>query len=475
MTTSIEQLQQELDRLKRQRAREQAVERIRIAALSMRSQEDLLSVVLVVHREFSLLDLESPGLGFFFVDEERGRILWYSALVNPRQYGISWTSPNIVEIDEQVVVIPMVIPIAEDWDEDLKLWRKGDIWTVTRTAEEDREEMAYFHDLMGFSDQLPFVGDGGWIVTNVPFEHGWVGFRHKPTDSETAVRVKEFADTLSLAYLRNLDFVKLEEQNHALEDALRQLREAQAELVLREKMASLGNLVAGVAHEMNTPLGAVANTHQTIVRAAEKLEAALEDPNPETRRKVVRTAARVISDANQALSASIERITGIVKSLRNFARLDEAEFQMADINEGLGDTLTLLQPQIRDGIRIIREFGALDPVYCSPGRLNQVFMSLLENASEAIEGDGEIRIQTTLDGDTVTVAIRDTGRGIPPDRLEHLYDFGFSTGDARVKIGFGLSTANAIVQEHGGTLEFDSAVGRGTEVTVRLPLRAPGR
>jgi len=144
---------------------------------------------------------------------------------------------------------------------------------------------------------------------------------------------------------------------------------------------------------------------------------------------------------------------------------------MADIHEGIDSTLTLLGSQIGKDITVTRDYTDLEPIYCSPGQLNQVFMHLLKNSLQAIERQGEIRIQTSQNGGQVYIQIRDTGVGIPPEQLDHIFDFGFSTTDSRVKMKLGLSIDHKIIQEHQGEIKIESEVGKGTTVTIRLPLK----
>ena len=467
-----EQLQSELESLKRLRRQEQAVERIRVAVLSMRSGRDLQHVILVMFREFARLGLEVPACGFIFVDEDKGRILWYTAMQNPRRLGVSWTSAELREIDEETCVSEIEVPISADWGEDLGRWRAGEAWAVERGVEEDKAEMAPFMARLGFDRPLPFFDQGKWRVVNVPFEHGWVGIRYRGADPVRAIRLDECTAALSLGYLRNLDFQRLGEQNLALEEALARLGETQAELVLQEKMAALGDLVAGVAHEMNTPLGAISSMHDTARRAAGRLQEMVREAlgDAYAGQRKIQAIFGVLADADRVVSEGAGRLADIVGSLRHFARLDEAEFQKADIHESIDSALTLLQNRLGDRIAAFRDYGEVGPVYCSPCQLNQVFMNLLKNAVAAIEGSGEIRITTRKAGDTVRIRVGDTGAGIPPEDLEHIFDFGFNSTGARAKMKMGLATDYRIVQEHGGQITIDSRVGQGTEVTVVLPL-----
>ena len=138
---------------------------------------------------------------------------------------------------------------------------------------------------------------------------------------------------------------------------------------------------------------------------------------------------------------------------------------------GIDSALTLLQNQTGENITVVKNYGDIRPIYCSPGHLNQVFMHLLKNAIEAIKGIGEIRISTFEDDDKVCVRISDTGVGIPPEQLERIFDFDFSATRSRVKMGLGLCTDYRIIQDHKGEIQIESEVGKGTGVTISLPNR----
>jgi signal transduction histidine kinase len=267
---------------------------------------------------------------------------------------------------------------------------------------------------------------------------------------------------------------ELSSKNVELEDTLGELRDTQIQLVQSEKMASLGSLVAGVTHELNTPVGVISSMHNTLIRAVDRLKETLSGSSSreDAEDKTVRSAFEAISNANEIITTGTERLMSIARNLREFARLDEAEFQVAHVHGGIDSTLALLKRDIGDGVAVEKDYGDIPPIYCSPGQLNQVFMTVLRNAAQAIDGAGEIRIKTFQEDETVHILISDTGVGIPPAQLERIFDLDFKAGESRVKMKFGLSTAYRIVQDHGGTVEIDSAVGRGTVVTISLPVRA---
>jgi signal transduction histidine kinase len=263
---------------------------------------------------------------------------------------------------------------------------------------------------------------------------------------------------------------ELSEQNAKLEEVLGELRRTQNQMVLQEKMASLGGLVAGIAHEINTPVGAINSMRDTMSRAHDKLRKAIAgDVTIDATFDIIAEADRVIADGTR-------RVADLVQSLRTFAHLDEAEYQLVDINEGIDSTLTLLRMQAGgDQIEVVEEFGSLQPLYCAAGRLNQVFMNILKNAFEALgSADGKIVVRTYEDGNDLCVDIVDNGRGIPPEQLERIFNIDLARSAETVKMGFGLSTSYATIEDHGGSIHIDSTVGEGTNVHIRLPRRQQG-
>jgi len=156
--------------------------------------------------------------------------------------------------------------------------------------------------------------------------------------------------------------------------------------------------------------------------------------------------------------------------LKNFARLDEAEFQKADIHDGIDSTLTLVQHELKNKIEVVKEYGNIPRIFCYPNQLNQMFMNLFVNAAKAIEDNGTIKIETFADDTNVYVKISDTGKGIPPENLAKLFDPGFTTKSSRVGMDLGLSISYNIIQKHKGDITVESELGKGTEFTIILPI-----
>lgn len=257
-----------------------------------------------------------------------------------------------------------------------------------------------------------------------------------------------------------------------LEQANRNLIDTQAKLVQSEKMASLGQLVAGIAHEINTPVGAINSMHNTLIRAVNKLKEALEKECPTEVREAgyIGKTLSIIEEANRVIQNGTERVTTIVRRLRSFARLDEADLKKVDIHEGLEDTLTLIHHEIKHNITVERNYGDLPPIACYPGRLNQVFLNLLNNARQAIKGKGIIGIKTYARDKKIYIEISDTGDGIPAEHLARVFDPGFTTKGVKIGTGLGLSICFQIIEDHKGEIFADSTVGKGTKFTIILPM-----
>jgi signal transduction histidine kinase len=246
----------------------------------------------------------------------------------------------------------------------------------------------------------------------------------------------------------------------------------QAQLVQTEKMASLGQLVAGVAHEINTPIGAINSMHNSLMRAVERLSNTLKEKYPDEigDGSDLQKYLKIIAEANRIIASGTERVTTIVRRLRSFARLDEAELKTCNIHEGLEDTLTLIHHEVKHHIEIVRDYGDLPEFSCYPGRMNQVFLNILNNARQAIREKGRIEIKTYLKDNHAHIEISDNGVGISKQNLKKIFDPGFTTKGVGVGTGLGLSICYQIISGHYGDIAVQSELGKGTTFTIKLPL-----
>lgn len=267
---------------------------------------------------------------------------------------------------------------------------------------------------------------------------------------------------------------RLRSEKDGLEQAYRELRSQQADLVNSARLATLGSLVAGIAHELDTPLGSLRSNHDTLRRAMSKLQVILEDERvDESELDEVRRIVRALDGVMDTNDLAMDRMIGLVGSLRTFGRPDSSERDRIDLHEALDDTVRLLEHRLGEGVRLEKSYGRLPRVECHPAEVNQVFMNLLLNASQALEGPGEIEIRTAARDDTVEIEVRDTGKGIPDEHLDRIFEPGFSTRGSRMGMGLGLLITHQIVDRHGGQIEVESEVGEGTSFTVSLPVSLP--
>ena len=265
----------------------------------------------------------------------------------------------------------------------------------------------------------------------------------------------------------------LNHKNHELEMTLEELQKMQHQLIMHEKMASLGNLVAGVAHEVNNPIGAVKSSAHVLTRCIEKIMVVLAQGNSLDDIKNdndFKSALSMLQENNKVINTASERVADIVLSLKNFARLDEAEFQLADIHEGIDTTLTLVEHELKNRIEVVKEYGEIPKIHCYPNQLNQVFMNVFVNAAHAIEDKGTIEIKTHSEKDFVYVEVSDSGKGIAKKNLDKIFDPGFTTKSMGVGTGLGLSISYNIIQKHNGEFKVESEEGKGTTFIIALPI-----
>lgn len=253
--------------------------------------------------------------------------------------------------------------------------------------------------------------------------------------------------------------------NNKLEKAYNQLQHTQNQIVKHEKMASIGQLSAGVAHEINTPVGAIKSNIDISMRLVDDLKKELERSDIPGVKDMAAKLEGVINVSAQ----SCTRIEQVVRSLRNFARLDEDKNQQINIHMLIENTLVLLNNKLRDRAEVIKEYGNIPEIECYPGQLSQVLMDIMQNAIEAIDQSGIIKIKTEAVNNGVYVSIKDNGKGIEKEKIDKLFDLEFTTKGNRTRAGLGLATAYRIIENHGGTIELKTKKGEGTEVIIFLP------
>jgi len=273
----------------------------------------------------------------------------------------------------------------------------------------------------------------------------------------------------------------------SLREARERMQKTQVQFVQSEKMASLGQLTAGIAHEINNPVnfvsanvGPLRRDIAEILSVLDKYDEAVATHQLQEKFQAVEKLKQEldlpylkgeINDLLEGVQDGALRTSEIVKGLRNFTRLDEDERKPADINQGIDSALLMLKHQLKNRVEIIREFGALPPVMCYPGRLNQVFLNLLANAGQAIASKGQIFIKTFSDGDIVTISIRDTGTGMTPEVRQHIFEPFFTTKPVGEGTGLGLPITYGIIEAHDGNIEIYSEPGQGSEFVITLPVK----
>lgn len=252
---------------------------------------------------------------------------------------------------------------------------------------------------------------------------------------------------------------------------------ANKKLAEAHKMASLGRLAAGIVHEINTPIGSILSNNETVRRSIESLKRMLATSQAEQQPAPAKAIAMLDTLANLTDIDKIacERIYAVIRSLKTFARVNESDLRKIDVHEVILNTIKLSGCVFRRRVTVVTDFGELPEVECYPGLLNQVFLNLVVNAAQAIEGEGIVTVRTSLEEDGwIHVAITDTGTGIPPEVQPKLFSAGFSTKAIGEGTGLGLKISREIVEDtHGGRISFETEAGVGTTFHVHIPVQQP--
>jgi signal transduction histidine kinase len=280
-----------------------------------------------------------------------------------------------------------------------------------------------------------------------------------------------------------------QEQKRELELTLQNLRLAQSQLIQSEKMASVGVLTAGIAHELNNPINFMSGNVHPLQQDMEEVFALLEKYEQtitkndlgvyftevdELKEKVdFSYLIQEIHSLLKGIEEGANRSSEIIKGLRSFSRLDDEACVIYDIHEGIDSSLVLLQNKIIDRkISVRKDYGEFDGVECFPSKLNQVIMNILTNSLQAMEeGRGELLIQTVSSGIGVKIIIKDNGKGMQPDVKKHIFDPFFTTKEVGKGMGLGLSISYGIIEKHSGNIDVISEPGKGTEFIISLPKR----
>jgi two-component system NtrC family sensor kinase len=276
------------------------------------------------------------------------------------------------------------------------------------------------------------------------------------------------------------------------EEEAKKREASQAQVLHTNKLASLGGMVAGVAHEINTPLGFVKSNVEVVSDLISEYEAAVTkvmtgvdlllslDASMVDRAKAAIQKARIelarattLNEARELLEDSAEglkQMSNLVLNLKGFARVDRDGMDTIDLNDSVRSALTIAGHQLRDRIQVVQELGDVPKVKCMPSQINQVFLNMITNASQAMDDDGTLTIRSVAKPNVVEVSFEDTGHGIPDDVLPKIFDPFFTTKSVGEGTGLGLSIVHKIVQGHGGAIRVKSQVGKGTTFFVELPI-----
>ncbi|MCU0515406.1 MAG: hybrid sensor histidine kinase/response regulator [Oscillatoria sp. Prado101] len=418
------------------------------------------------------------------VDDTPDNVRLLTAMLNEKGYKVRKALSGQMALTACQMVLPDLILL----DINMPDMNGYEVCKLLKADEKTREvPVIFISALDDVLDKVKAFDSGGADYITKPFQRG-----------EVLSRIE------SQLKLRSLQ-LKLQEKNAKLERALAELKAAQIQIIQNEKMAAVGQLVAGIAHEINNPIsfiyGNLNHASQYLESLVNILELYQEEyPNtaPRIQDKINELDLNFLKeDAPNVMGAmrrGAERIRQLVVSLRNFSRLDEAEMKSVDIHQGIDSTLLMLQHRLaetetRPAITAIKDYGPLPKVTCYASQLNQVFMHLLNNAIDALQdghgawGSGQeedaprptIRIHTELTAkDTVLIRIADNGPGISTAKLSHLFDPFFTTKKVGSGAGLGLSISYQIVaQQHKGQLTCSSSPGEGAEFTIEIPSSQP--
>ena len=364
------------------------------------------------------------------------------------------------------------------WNEptrDIAITQENPIWdhlqrnrgALSRGMLDEDPEATDFFDRLGVELVVPVLY-GNELLGAISVGRKRTGDRLAGADRQL---LQTLANQSAIAIENARSFEEIAKLNEALEARVetrtRELRETQDQLMQSEKLKSMGQLVAGVAHELNNPIGFV---HANIQLLDEYISRLLEGSVDPTETEQVREA---ISKLLLRSREGTQRVKEIVQDLRTFSRMDQAEIEEVDLHQELNRTLALMAPRFKHGVEVERDYGELPPVRCYPGQLNQVFLNLLMNAADAMQGHGRVTVRTRLTEAGVRLDFEDTGPGIEAELLSRLFDPFFTTKEVGQGTGLGLSISYSIIERHAGRIFAVSPAGGGAIFSIEIPLDVP--
>ncbi len=397
-----------------------------------------------------------------------------SALVRPAVLAVDDVHANLVALRAVLEDMDCEVVFARSGSEALRhlLHREFAVMLLdVQMPEMDGYEVAHHARRNPSTRDLPIIfltaANDNEVMVLRGYGSGAVDFLFKPLNATILCsKVRIFVELH--AARRKVEDAKasLERKNRELESAYRELTATHSQLVQSAKMASLGELVAGVAHEINNPLSFVLSHLETVRRSLAAVEPELSGVLSKTGCEQWRRAGERLSQVGPGL----ERIRELVVKLRTFSRLDEGETKLVSIRECVESVLTILGHRLRSGVALTTHFGEPDEIECYPSLLNQAIMNLVGNAIDAVDGKGEISIATGAQGDSYAIVVRDSGPGIPAELKTRIFEPFFTTKPVGQGTGLGLSISYSIAQKHGGALELRDPPSGGAEIAIRFPL-----
>jgi signal transduction histidine kinase/DNA-binding response OmpR family regulator len=444
-----------LEERSRQQAIEAASERVRAAAMAMESEDDLRDVAGVLFTELRALGIDTPATNIAFQDHRTGRWRDFLTNINPRQYGLEWTSPDVFEFSDEVITFVSNFSeqqqhMLADVLADGQPKTKQETSTVEFIVDYARTQYGIADESIETSPLIEmWVGD--WQMTQVPFGYGILSYRERHHDPTNVEIVQELAEALNLGFVRFLDFQRLEDQNSALELANDQIQQAN-----RLKSEFLANM----SHELRTPMNAIVGFSKLIHRkAADQLG-----------KRQIDNLERVMQSAD-ILMTLINDILDLSKIEAGRLEVQPERFDLRDLLENCIATMT---PLVKKGVKVrTRMARGLDQVVSDPARVRQIVTNLFSNATKFTE-EGEIRVGLrTVGDDRLAISVSDSGIGIPDDKLDTIFEeFRQADGSTTRKYGgtgLGLSISKKLAQMLGGDIEVTSVIDEGSTFTINLP------